>query len=698
MMASSLAVAVAAGCAPATAMAQATKSTQAKTKSDMEVQTISFAPIPDQNALATLNLTATASSGLPVTFSSATPSVCTVAGNKASMVAAGGCSIEAIQAGNAQYAMAAAWQGLSVHHLSQNVTFAQIGDEYAGTNFSLLASASSGLPITFASLTPSVCQIAGNTAIMVAAGGCTLTAQQPGNAVYMQSTVTQGFIVHHANQAITFNPIAAQYVGNPLTLSAFSSSGLPINYVSATLPVCTVSGNTATMIAPGNCELVAAQAGNAAYFPAPKIAQTFTVNALIGDIIGDSIDYCEGATSTATCGTYNILEGLGVPVANINRYARGGAAMEEIANQQINDAVVTPGTITITDGCQNCNQMNLYPAEFLTEQQAMVAMLVDASAIDPSIAGTGLPQKQFATAATLNGTATPSTDYPAKGLTCTSGACLFEWNNVPGSSIYIFVEATTAGSYNPVVTVDGTLYGGNWSSGSALIGYLEPTNNVSHGPWPLLINLPPGANGGSGPHTVTVAVPGNQTVIEVVGVGNSAPAGGPWVIADSQFVWYDTSTTDRVVSNNSAWANAIQEVQQSGLNPVYVDLTPSINGYTAFGATINGAPTRPDLAFTVTNGSLTGISIVPVSIGAVGGGGVCTSNPTIAFFGGGPGATMPTATLTCSGGTVVRATITSPGSGITLPQQFDTQTLHPNDSGHLAIALTTLSQVGNLIP
>lgn len=64
-------------------------------------QSITFAPLLDQAlSVTSLNVSATASSGLPVTFKALTPAVCTVAGNTVILVAEGACSIQALQEGN----------------------------------------------------------------------------------------------------------------------------------------------------------------------------------------------------------------------------------------------------------------------------------------------------------------------------------------------------------------------------------------------------------------------------------------------------------------------------------------------------------------------------------------------------------------------------------------------------------------------
>jgi hypothetical protein len=70
-------------------------------------QTIQFGSLASRVAGARFRLSASASSGLPVSFRSDTPRVCTVSGSTVRTSAAGRCAIRAAQAGNADYRPAA---------------------------------------------------------------------------------------------------------------------------------------------------------------------------------------------------------------------------------------------------------------------------------------------------------------------------------------------------------------------------------------------------------------------------------------------------------------------------------------------------------------------------------------------------------------------------------------------------------------
>ena len=81
--------------------------------------------------------------------------------------------------------------------LPQTITFPPLKNQVlGGAPFALSATASSGLAVTFASNTASVCTVSGVTVTLVAVGTCSITASQPGNSTYAAATpVTQTFTI-----------------------------------------------------------------------------------------------------------------------------------------------------------------------------------------------------------------------------------------------------------------------------------------------------------------------------------------------------------------------------------------------------------------------------------------------------------------------------------------------------------------------
>jgi hypothetical protein len=163
-------------------------------------------------------------------------------------------------------------------NLGQTITFGAPPVVSVGGTGTLNATASSGLAVVFASTTPSVCTVNASTVTGVAAGTCTVTADQPGNAQYTAAPeVTQTFSVGGAPQSIVFGAAPALVVGGSGALSANASSGLPVSFASTTPAVCTVSGSTVTGVVAGTCTVTADQSGNANYLPAPEATQNFSV-------------------------------------------------------------------------------------------------------------------------------------------------------------------------------------------------------------------------------------------------------------------------------------------------------------------------------------------------------------------------------------------------------------------------------------
>jgi hypothetical protein len=161
--------------------------------------------------------------------------------------------------------------------ISQTITFAPPASlTSAQSPYTLSATASSGLAVTVTSSTPSICTVSGMTLTLKLAGTCTLVASQAGNTIYNPApSITRSITMTKASQTITFAPPASlTSAQSPYTLSATASSGLAVTVTSSTPSICTVSGMTLTLKLAGTCTLVASQAGNTIYNPAPSITRS----------------------------------------------------------------------------------------------------------------------------------------------------------------------------------------------------------------------------------------------------------------------------------------------------------------------------------------------------------------------------------------------------------------------------------------
>ncbi len=245
-------------------------------------QTITSEALPNQPfGSSPFMVSATASSGLTVRFSSRTPHVCMVSETIVTLAGAGTCTIQATQAGDARYGAAIpVGQSFQVTPEGQTITFGALANQTFGTApFIVGATASSGLTVTFDSQTSHICTVSGTAVTLVNAGTCTIQGKQRGNTDYAAATpVAQSFLVTPEGQSITFGTLANQPLGNsPFTVSATASSGLAVTFNSLTPQVCTVSGTTVTLLTTGRCTIQARQRGDADYSSATPVDQSFHV-------------------------------------------------------------------------------------------------------------------------------------------------------------------------------------------------------------------------------------------------------------------------------------------------------------------------------------------------------------------------------------------------------------------------------------
>jgi hypothetical protein len=227
-------------------------------------------------------LDATSTSGLPVTFSSSDLSVLSISGTNATIVGAGTVSITAHQAGNAIYLPAPdVTNPLIIDKASQTISFTlPTSMLISDAPLTLGATATSGLAITYESTHSGIIQINGSTAEPTGLGFAEIIAKQAGNANYNAAPdVTMGINVTKGSQVITFAPLPAKTFGDQIfALSASSSSGLDLTYVSSNTAVATISGDQVTILTAGTTTITASQAGTNEFDPAAPVDQLLTVN------------------------------------------------------------------------------------------------------------------------------------------------------------------------------------------------------------------------------------------------------------------------------------------------------------------------------------------------------------------------------------------------------------------------------------
>jgi len=248
----------------------------------LTAQSITFATLANKTfGIAPFTVSATASSGLPVSFLSLTTPVCTVNGSTVTIVAAGTCTIRASQAGDAIYDPAPnVDRSFTVAKASQTITFAALsGKTYGASPFAVSATASSGLPVAFSSTTTAVCTVSSATVTIVAVGTCTVRASQAGNTNYNAApNVNRSFAVAKASQTISFAALPnVPYSLQPIALGATSTSGLVVSFVSTTTTTCTVSGAALTLVRVGTCSVRASQSGNGNYNAATSVTRSFAI-------------------------------------------------------------------------------------------------------------------------------------------------------------------------------------------------------------------------------------------------------------------------------------------------------------------------------------------------------------------------------------------------------------------------------------
>ncbi|MEP0365873.1 MAG: Ig-like domain-containing protein [Cyclobacteriaceae bacterium] len=178
-------------------------------------QTIDFATVTEIDLLneSTINLVATASSGMEVVFSLIAGDG-SVEGNVFTANASGTYTVEASQAGDENYNAASVSQTFNVtdsRKENQAITFSELSDKvYGDLPSSLSATASSSLDVTYSATGP--VSLGGNEVTIIGAGDVTITATQNGDDTFNPApSVSQSFVVAKAALAVTADDLSTTF-------------------------------------------------------------------------------------------------------------------------------------------------------------------------------------------------------------------------------------------------------------------------------------------------------------------------------------------------------------------------------------------------------------------------------------------------------------------------------------------------------
>ncbi|MEY2974466.1 MAG: hypothetical protein RIR49_886, partial [Actinomycetota bacterium] len=266
-------------------------------------QTITFADPADRVWSDTPTaINPTSDSGLTVSVTTSTPTVCTVSsgspGLDINVLRSGTCTLTASQAGDNRFAVApSVTQSFEITAAAQTINFTLPSSTntvtYGDNPFSVAGTTSSDLVLAFSSSTPTVCTVAGDASLSngatnavvspVGAGSCAIVASQAGDGRYAAaSDVSRSFTVAKAAQAaLAFTSATSVVWGDTVTaaVSGGSGTGAVTFAAAAGTAGCTINATTGVVsfTSAGTCTLSADKAGDDNHLAATQVAQTLTI-------------------------------------------------------------------------------------------------------------------------------------------------------------------------------------------------------------------------------------------------------------------------------------------------------------------------------------------------------------------------------------------------------------------------------------
>jgi Regulator of chromosome condensation (RCC1) repeat len=445
--------------------------------SNLNPQTITFAPItsPQTYGNGPMTLSGSASSGLPVTFSSSS-GIASISGNVLTILGAGSTTITATQAGDTNNLPVSSSQSLIINRASNVIgALGTIADQTFSNGLNIgvtTPTASSGLPVFLGVRGPAT--FSGGIVSVTGAGTVTVTATQPGNNNYLSaSNVSTSFLVIPGSQSLSFAPLPALTYSNnaTFTLSATASSGLPVSYFSSASNVVSISSNVASLTGAGTATITAFQPGNSNWNAASPVNQILSVAKGSNAITGFPVIGTQNYTTNTNVGYNNIYTLTNPPTASsglpVTLSIKSGPATIS------SNTMTFTGTGTVTLAADQPGNANFPAATQVTTSFPVQKYLIPQTITFPPIAN------QPSTTNTIPLLATASSGLPVSYTNLTGPVSLVGSNALKLSGIgTISVTAVQSGDSNYAAAASVTNRF-TVTTGSQTITFQLPTNSIS---------------------------------------------------------------------------------------------------------------------------------------------------------------------------------------------------------------------------
>jgi hypothetical protein len=355
------------------------------------------------------------------------------------------------------------------------------------TSFTVAATASSGLAVTFSSSGP--CSNSGATyTITNGSGTCSVIANQAGNSTWAAAPqVTKNATATLAAQTISFSttpPSSATYKSSFTVVASGGASGNAVLFTSS--GACTNSGATYTIsAATGTCSVIANQAGNSDYSAAPQVTKSVTATVAAQTVTFTTNPPASAAYKSSFAVAASASSGLAVAFTSSGACSNSGATY-----------TMTNGTGTCSVIASQAGNSNYSAAPQLTKSVAatQAAQTITFTTGAPATAA----YKTSFTVATTGGASGNAVTYTSSGacsnsgatytMTSGSGSCSVIANQAGNSnySAATQVTQTVTATYSTASLTPTSLSFGTVASGKSSAAQTATLTNT--GTTPLVIS------------------------------------------------------------------------------------------------------------------------------------------------------------------------------------------------------------------